>query len=95
MSYCQLFIVLLYVLYYIVMYCIVATHEEAANILKHSGDSVELVAQYKPKEYHEFESKIYERREKMANSKTGSLTTTQMKTLYVRLVESAQTSLST
>jgi len=69
---------------YILLFSLAASHEEAANVLKHSGDTVELVAQYRPNEYHEFETKIYELREKMAKSQTGSLKTTQMKTLYVR-----------
>lgn len=62
-----------------------ATHDEAVNVLKHAGDPVELVTQYRPVEYHTFESKIIDIKEKMTNSsKTGSLTTTQMRTLYVR-----------
>lgn len=52
--------------------------------MKHSGDTVELVVQYRPKEYHDFGDRVLELT--MANKKTGSLTTTQMKTLYVRLV---------
>ncbi|KAF6025363.1 hypothetical protein EB796_016330 [Bugula neritina] len=58
-----------------------ATHEEAAGILKHSGETTELVAQYRPTEYHEFQAKFYDI---MATKKAGSLTTTQMKSLYVR-----------
>jgi len=57
-----------------------ATHEEAAGILKHSGETTELVAQYRPTEYHEFQAKFYDI---MATKKAGSLTTTQMKSLYV------------
>lgn len=61
-----------------------ATHEQAADVLKHSGQTVDIVAQYRPKEYNEFETKIYDLREKMAKSQTGSLKTTQMKTLCVK-----------
>lgn len=56
-------------------------------MLKHANDPVEIVTQYRPMEYHNFESKIIDIKEKMANStKSGSLTTTQMKTLFVRYV---------
>ena len=61
-----------------------ATHEEAADILKQSTDPVEIVAQYRPAEYHNLETKILEIKGKMSNSKTGSLTTTQLKSLHVR-----------
>lgn len=62
---------------------LLATHDEAASILKHSGDTVELVSQYRPNEFHAFQTKFHDI---MANKKSGSLTTTQMKTLYVRWV---------
>ncbi|XP_048247341.1 disks large 1 tumor suppressor protein-like isoform X6 [Haliotis rufescens] len=61
-----------------------ATHEEAAAALKGAGDTVEIVAQYKPEEYNRFEAKIQDLREQMMNTSTGSLRTTQKKTLYVR-----------
>ncbi|KAL3847162.1 hypothetical protein ACJMK2_018088 [Sinanodonta woodiana] len=62
-----------------------ATHEEAAATLKNTGDTVELVVQYKPEEYNRFEAKIQDLREQMMNtSSTGSLRTTTKKTLYVR-----------
>ncbi|XP_046566015.1 LOW QUALITY PROTEIN: disks large homolog 2-like [Haliotis rubra] len=61
-----------------------ATHEDAAAALKGAGDTVEIVAQYKPEEYNRFEAKIQDLREQMMNTSTGSLRTTQKKTLYVR-----------
>ncbi|CAH1781914.1 unnamed protein product [Owenia fusiformis] len=61
-----------------------ATHEQAATTLKNAGDTVEIVAQYKPEEYNRFEAKIYDLREQMMNTSTGSLRTTTKKTLYVR-----------
>ncbi|KAF6031334.1 DLG4 [Bugula neritina] len=50
-----------------------ATHEEAAGILKHSGETTELVAQYRPTEYHEFQAKFYDI---MATKKAGKLSLT-------------------
>ncbi|KAL5004521.1 hypothetical protein ScPMuIL_017977 [Solemya velum] len=61
-----------------------ATHEEAAAALKNAGDTVDIVAQYKPEEYNKFEAKIQDLREQMMNESTGSLRTTQKRTLYVR-----------
>eukprot|EP00106_Octopus_bimaculoides_P013126 XP_014780568.1 PREDICTED: disks large homolog 2-like isoform X7 [Octopus bimaculoides] len=61
-----------------------ATHEEAAAALKGAGDTVEIVAQYKPDEYNRFETKIQDLREQIMNTSTGSLRTTQKRTLYVR-----------
>jgi len=61
-----------------------ATHEEAAQALKRAGDTVEIVAQYRPEDYNRFEAKIQDLREQMMNTSTGSLRTTQKKTLYVR-----------
>ncbi|XP_064638199.1 disks large 1 tumor suppressor protein-like isoform X5 [Lineus longissimus] len=61
-----------------------ATHEEAAAALKGAPDAVEIVTQYKPEEYNRFEAKIHDLREQMLNTSTGSLRTTQKKTLYVR-----------
>ncbi|XP_067943934.1 disks large homolog 4-like isoform X2 [Watersipora subatra] len=59
-----------------------ATHEESANILKHSGETVDLLVQYRPEEYHDFGDRVLEL--SMANKKSSSLTTTQMRTLHVR-----------
>lgn len=61
-----------------------ASHEEAAAALKGAGDTVEIVAQYKPEEYNRFETKIQDLREQIMNTSTGSLRTTQKRTLYVR-----------
>ncbi|XP_013404156.1 disks large 1 tumor suppressor protein isoform X3 [Lingula anatina] len=61
-----------------------ATHEQAAAALKHAGDTVEIVAQYKPEDYNRFEAKIHEIREQMLNTSQSSLKTTQKRTLYVR-----------
>ncbi|KAK7486483.1 hypothetical protein BaRGS_00022284 [Batillaria attramentaria] len=61
-----------------------ATHEEAAQALKRAGDTVEIVAQYKPEDYNRFEAKIQDLREQMMNTSSGSLRTTQKRTLYVR-----------
>ncbi|GFS14248.1 disks large-like protein 1 [Elysia marginata] len=61
-----------------------ATHEEAAQALKRAGDVVEIVAQYRPEDYNRFEAKIQDLREQMMNTSTGSLRTTQKKTLFVR-----------
>ncbi|CAG5117167.1 unnamed protein product, partial [Candidula unifasciata] len=61
-----------------------ATHEEAAQTLKRAGDTVEIVAQYRPEDYNRFEAKIQDLREQMMNTSTGSLRTTQKKTLFVR-----------
>jgi len=61
-----------------------ATHEEAAQALKRAGDNVEIFAQYRPEDYNRFEAKIQDLREQMMNTSTGSLRTTQKKTLYVR-----------
>nr|XP_022286484.1 disks large homolog 1-like isoform X4 [Crassostrea virginica] len=63
---------------------VLATHEEAAGALKTAGDTVELVVQYRPDEYNRFEAKIQDLREQMMNTSTGSLRTTQKRTLYVR-----------
>jgi len=61
-----------------------ATHEQAAAALKGAGDTVDIIAQYKPEEYNRFEAKIHDLREQMMNTSTGSLKTTQKRTLYVR-----------
>ncbi|XP_050404710.1 disks large 1 tumor suppressor protein isoform X4 [Patella vulgata] len=62
----------------------IATHEEAAAALKSAGDVVEVIAQYKPEEYNRFEAKIQDLREQMMNTSSGSLRTTQKRSLYVR-----------
>ncbi|XP_077987668.1 disks large homolog 1-like isoform X3 [Glandiceps talaboti] len=63
-----------------------ATHEEAASALKHAGQTVTIVAQYKPEEYNLFEAKIHDLREQMMNSSVspGSLKTSAKRSLYVR-----------
>uniref|UniRef100_A0A3B4YBI9 Discs large MAGUK scaffold protein 4 n=1 Tax=Seriola lalandi dorsalis TaxID=1841481 RepID=A0A3B4YBI9_SERLL len=49
-----------------------ATHEQAAAALKNAGQTVTIVAQYRP-EYSRFEAKIHDLREQMMNSSSGSL----------------------
>ncbi|KAL1022858.1 hypothetical protein UPYG_G00033390 [Umbra pygmaea] len=65
-----------------------ATHEQAAAALKNAGQAVTIVAQYRPEEYSRFEAKIHDLREQMMNSSissgSGSLRTSQKRTLYVR-----------
>ncbi|XP_062833608.1 disks large homolog 1 isoform X6 [Anolis carolinensis] len=65
-----------------------ATHEEAAAALKNAGQTVTIVAQYRPEEYSRFEAKIHDLREQMMNSSissgSGSLRTSQKRSLYVR-----------
>ncbi|XP_077921081.1 disks large homolog 3 isoform X4 [Halichoerus grypus] len=65
-----------------------ATHEQAAAALKRAGQSVTIVAQYRPEEYSRFESKIHDLREQMMNSSmssgSGSLRTSEKRSLYVR-----------
>ncbi|MGH0121213.1 UNVERIFIED_CONTAM: hypothetical protein FKN15_071553 [Acipenser sinensis] len=65
-----------------------ATHEQAAAALKNAGQTVTIVAQYRPEEYSRFEAKIHELREQMMNSSvssgSGSLRTSQKRSLYVR-----------
>ncbi|XP_060723648.1 disks large homolog 1 isoform X3 [Tachysurus vachellii] len=65
-----------------------ATHEQAAAALKNAGQTVTLVAQYRPEEYSRFEAKIHDLREQMMNSSissgSGSLRTSQKRTLYIR-----------
>ncbi|XP_055779516.1 discs large homolog 1-like protein isoform X4 [Salvelinus fontinalis] len=65
-----------------------ATHEQAAAALKNAGQTVNIVAQYRPEEYSQFEAKIHDLREQMMNSRissgSGSLRTSQKRTLYVR-----------
>ncbi|XP_071998773.1 disks large homolog 1 isoform X15 [Engystomops pustulosus] len=65
-----------------------ATHEQAAAALKNAGQTVTIVAQYCPEEYSRFEAKIHDLREQMMNSSvssgSGSLRTSQKRSLYVR-----------
>ncbi|KAJ8374367.1 hypothetical protein SKAU_G00049470 [Synaphobranchus kaupii] len=65
-----------------------ATHEQAAAALKNAGQTVTIVAQYRPEEYSRFEAKIHDLREQMMNSSissgSGSLRTSQKRSLYVR-----------
>ncbi|XP_059799998.1 discs large homolog 1-like protein isoform X9 [Hypanus sabinus] len=65
-----------------------ATHEQAAAALKTAGQAVTIVAQYRPEEYSRFEAKIHDLREQMMNSSissgSGSLRTSQKRSLYVR-----------
>ncbi|XP_053341385.1 disks large homolog 4 isoform X4 [Clarias gariepinus] len=53
-----------------------ATHEQAAAALKNAGQTVTIIAQYRPEEYSRFEAKIHDLREQLMNSSLGSGTTT-------------------
>ncbi|KAI3373606.1 hypothetical protein L3Q82_022201 [Scortum barcoo] len=53
-----------------------ATHEQAAAALKNAGQTVTIIAQYRPDEYSRFEAKIHDLREQLMNSSMGSGTTT-------------------
>uniref|UniRef100_H3CG85 Discs large MAGUK scaffold protein 4 n=1 Tax=Tetraodon nigroviridis TaxID=99883 RepID=H3CG85_TETNG len=59
-----------------------ATHEQAAAALKNAGQTVTIVAQYRPEEYSRFEAKIHDLREQMMNSSSGSLRTSR--SFYIR-----------
>ncbi|XP_067370096.1 disks large homolog 4-like isoform X6 [Channa argus] len=65
-----------------------ATHEQAAAVLKNAGQTVTIVAQYRPEEYSRFEAKIHDLREQMmtssVSSSSTSLRSTQKRILYVR-----------
>ncbi|XP_051943870.1 discs large homolog 1-like protein isoform X18 [Hippocampus zosterae] len=65
-----------------------ATHEQAAAALKNAGQTVTIMAHYRPEEYGRFEAKIHDLREQMMNSSissgSGSLRTSQKRSLYVR-----------
>uniref|UniRef100_A0A669FA92 Disks large homolog 1 n=2 Tax=Oreochromis niloticus TaxID=8128 RepID=A0A669FA92_ORENI len=65
-----------------------ATHEQAAAALKNAGQTVTIVAQFRPDEYSRFEAKIHDLREQMmtssVSSSSTSLRSTQKRTLYVR-----------
>uniref|UniRef100_A0A9J8D8I7 Discs large MAGUK scaffold protein 4 n=1 Tax=Cyprinus carpio carpio TaxID=630221 RepID=A0A9J8D8I7_CYPCA len=45
-----------------------ATHEQAAAALKNAGQTVTIIAQYRPEEYSRFEAKIHDLREQLMNS---------------------------
>ncbi|XP_075181010.1 disks large homolog 3 [Anomaloglossus baeobatrachus] len=68
-----------------------ATHEQAAAALKRAGQTVTIVAQYRPEEYSRFESKIHDLREQMMNSSmssgSGSLRTSEKRSLYVSTIK--------
>ncbi|XP_060762435.1 discs large homolog 1-like protein isoform X17 [Neoarius graeffei] len=65
-----------------------ATHEQAAAALKNAGQTVTIIAHFRPEEYSRFEAKIHDLREQMMNSSissgSGSLRTSQKRSLYVR-----------
>lgn len=62
-----------------------ATHEEAAQALKGAGQTVTIVAQYKPEDYNRFESKIHDLKQQMSQQMSGTLMrTSQKRSLYVR-----------
>nr|XP_043886054.1 discs large homolog 1-like protein isoform X7 [Solea senegalensis] len=65
-----------------------ATHEQAAAALKNAGQTVTIIAHYRPEDYSRFEAKIHDLREQMMNSSissgSGSLRTSQKRSLYVR-----------
>lgn len=63
-----------------------ATHEEAAQALKGTNQTVTVVVQYRPEEYNRFEAKIHDLKQQMAQPITGGtlLRTSQKRSLYVR-----------
>ncbi|KAH7643178.1 disks large 1 tumor suppressor protein-like protein [Dermatophagoides farinae] len=70
-----------------------ATHEEAAAALKGAGQTVNLLVAYRPEEYRRFEARIQDLREQhlqatsslpLSGVSTGTLRTSQKRTLYVR-----------
>ncbi|XP_055371162.1 disks large 1 tumor suppressor protein isoform X14 [Condylostylus longicornis] len=62
-----------------------ATHEEAAQALKNSGGVVNLVAQYRPEDYNQFEAHVKELKQASAITNSGTLLrTSQKRSLYVR-----------
>ena len=63
-----------------------ATHEQAAAALKGAGQTVALLVAYRPEEYRRFEARIQDIREQhlQTSVSTGTLRTSQKKTLYVR-----------
>nr|XP_023653232.1 disks large homolog 4-like [Paramormyrops kingsleyae] len=67
-----------------------ATHEQAAAALKNAGQTVTIIAQYRPEEYSRFEAKIHDLREQLMNSSLGSGTTSlrglPKRSFYIRQV---------
>lgn len=63
-----------------------ATHEQAAAALKGAGQTITLLVAYRPEEYRRFEARIQDIREQhlQTSLSTGTLRTSQKKTLYVR-----------
>ncbi|XP_035290678.1 disks large homolog 4 isoform X3 [Anguilla anguilla] len=62
-----------------------ATHEQAAAALKNAGQTVTIIAQYRPEEYSRFEAKIHDLREQLMNSSMGSGTLRSAKRgFYIR-----------
>ncbi|XP_050292979.1 disks large 1 tumor suppressor protein isoform X3 [Anthonomus grandis grandis] len=63
-----------------------ATHEDAAQALKGTNQTVTIVVQYRPEEYNRFEAKINDLKQQMANPVTTGtlLRTSQKRSLYVR-----------
>ncbi|XP_041926107.1 disks large homolog 4-like isoform X3 [Alosa sapidissima] len=64
-----------------------ATHEQAAAALKNAGQTVTIIAQYRPEEYSRFEAKIHDLREQLMNSSMGSATTSlrsNQRSFYIR-----------
>ncbi|KAF3857680.1 hypothetical protein F7725_010881 [Dissostichus mawsoni] len=64
-----------------------ATHEQAAAALKNAGQTVTIIATYRPEEYSRFEAKIHDLRaddEQQHQFRSGSLRTNQKRSLYVR-----------
>ena len=62
-----------------------ATHEEAALALKGAGTHVELLVEHRPSEFAEFQAKIDNVRDSMAQSPISpGIKTTAKKSLYVR-----------
>lgn len=62
-----------------------ATHEQAAEALKQAGEVANLIAQYRPDDYNNFEARIYALRQQTTHASTGTLLrTSQKRSLYVR-----------
>ncbi|XP_062311343.1 disks large homolog 4-like isoform X2 [Osmerus eperlanus] len=61
-----------------------ATHEQAAAALKNAGQTVTIVAQYRPEEYSRFEAKIHDLREQMMNNSMSSGALRANRTFYLR-----------
>lgn len=63
-----------------------ATHEEAAQALKGAGQTVTIVAQFKPEDYNRFEAKIHDLKQQISQQMMSGtlLRTSQKRSLYVR-----------